>query len=98
MDFDFPDDMRLTTYNAEFVNGDEFLFHAVMFGGTNGVYSGMRPDAFTLSLNQRFPNKHYWKLLENLGLLFGGFQEVSWLNRKALTECDNFDCAYDMIS
>jgi len=98
MDFTFADDMRRTTYNAEFVNGEDFLFNAVMFGGTTGIYTGMRPNAFSLSLNQRFPNTKNWKLLENMVMLFGGYQEISWLNRKALTECSDFDCAYKMIS
>lgn len=98
MDFSLPDKIRQATYEAEFVNGDETLFHAAMFTGTTGVYTGMRPGAFTLSLNQRYPEQHYLKLVQNLGMLWSGYQEISWINRQVLAQCDDFDCAYDMVS
>lgn len=95
MDFDFTDTLRKSVYTAEFYHGDQFLFHAEMFGGINGVYTGMRPNGFSITLNQRFPNKSPLGLVENLYLLFSGKPASSWLIRDTLTSCEDYSCAYD---
>lgn len=49
LDYDYGDIMRAMTFNAKFRNGKEELFDAVMFGGLPGVYTGMRPNGFSIS-------------------------------------------------
>ena len=51
LDFDLPDLMRMISYNAHFVHGGSPSFDAVMFGGTVGVYTGIKSRAFSVSLN-----------------------------------------------
>jgi acid ceramidase len=65
-----------------------------MFAGNMGVYTGMRPGAFSISENERFPNKNPIGLLRNMFLMWTGTQEISWLVRKTLTECDSYECAH----
>uniref|UniRef100_A0A7S3IXY1 ceramidase n=1 Tax=Strombidium inclinatum TaxID=197538 RepID=A0A7S3IXY1_9SPIT len=68
-----------------------------MFSPVIGVYTGIRPGAFSLSVNLRGPRDHKIGLVENLIMTFAGYRELSWLTREALTECDSFDCAYHKI-
>jgi N-acylethanolamine-hydrolysing acid amidase len=99
------DDMRTITYRAKFVEDGEYKFDAVMFAGTIGVYTGMRTvgtgegaTGFSISQNTRYFNKNPLLLLENLSMMWGGFEEQSWLVRKTLAECDNFQCAHKMLA
>lgn len=61
-----------------------------MFGGVIGVYTGVKPGAFSISENQRFPNEDYVGLVENLVMAFTGFNEISWLIRDTLVECETY--------
>ena len=53
LDFDYVDYMRAISYRAKFTRGGEYLYDSIMFSGTVGVYTGMKPNAFSISLNQR---------------------------------------------
>jgi len=97
LDFDNADSMRKITYNAKFVHGTKPAFEAVMFGGVAGVYTGVKPGAFSISENQREFNKGSIGLVENLGMLFTGHSEISWLLRSTLDQCDTYQCAFDML-
>lgn len=37
-------------------------------------------------------------LIENLLLMFTGFNEISWTIRDTLDQCDNFECAHKKLS
>jgi len=90
--------MRAITYRAEFMKNGEKLFDAVMFAGTLGVYTGMKAGAFSVSQNTRYKNKNPLYLIENIIMMYGGFTENSWQLRQALTECNNYDCAFKMLA
>ena len=45
--------MRNITFRAIFTKDGEYVYDAVMFAGTIGVYTGMKADAFSLSENSR---------------------------------------------
>ena len=66
LDFDNADSMRKITYNAKFVHGTKPAFEAVMFGGVAGVYTGVKPGAFSISENQREFNKGSIGLFEQI--------------------------------
>jgi len=86
--------MRGVTYKAKFVNKDKYLFDAVMFAGTPGVYTGMKAGAFSVSENQRFPEENPVGLIDNLLMLFQGYKEISWNLRETLINCEDYKCAY----
>jgi hypothetical protein len=86
--------MRAITYRAEFMRNGEKVFDAVMFAGTLGVYTGMKPGAFSVSQNTRYKNKNPLYLMENIVMMYGGFTENSWQLRQALTWCNDYDCAF----
>jgi len=41
--------MREMTYRAKFTYNGTYVFDAVMFAGTLGVYTGMKEGAFSVS-------------------------------------------------
>ena len=51
MDFDYNEYLRSIAYKAKFVRGEEHVYDAVLFGGTVGIYTGMKPNAFSVSIN-----------------------------------------------
>jgi hypothetical protein len=51
LDFDNADSMRKITYRAKFVHGDKPAFESIMFGGVSGVYTGIKPGAYSISEN-----------------------------------------------
>jgi hypothetical protein len=68
-----------------------------MFAGVTGVYTGMKANAFSISENQRSPQKNEEGLVENLLMMFSGYKEISWLIRETFVKCDDYDCAYDHL-
>jgi hypothetical protein len=54
--------MRPIVYRAQFTHNGTLSFEAIMFAGTVGIYTGMKPGIFSVSENQRFPNKNIWGL------------------------------------
>ena len=96
LDFANADGMRKITYQATFVKNGEYTFDAVMFAGVTGVYTGEKKGVFSISENQRRLSKNTDPkgLVENLFMMFYGYQEISWLIRKTFEHCDNYDCAY----
>ena len=98
LDFDLAKQMQKVTYNARFVHGDKHSFDATMFGGVVGTYTGMKPGAFSVSENQREFNKGEMGLVENLVMIFTGYNEISWEIRNVLDECDSWTCAHKRLS
>jgi len=76
--------MRKMTYRATFTKGGKYSYEAVMFGATIGTYTGFKKGAYSISENQRFPEKSKYGLVENLVMGFAGFQEISWMIRDTL--------------
>ena len=81
------------TYRAKFVKDGKYLYDAVMFGGNVGVYTGMKAGAFSVSQNQRNTHNDV-ALFENIAMMFLGYNEISWIIRTTLNECDTYECAH----
>jgi len=64
-----------------------------MFAGDIGVFTGMKPNAFSVSENDRQQSVTMEKVLENLEYIFKGYNEISWITRDALINCGDFECA-----
>jgi len=97
LDFDNPDGMRKITFRANFVRNGTNVYNAVMFAGNAGVYTGMKKGAFSISENQRFPQKDEKGLVENILMMFTGYKEISWVVRETLNKCEDYDCAYEHL-
>ena len=73
---DFADAQVMTkiTYVAKFMNGEEELFEGTMFAGYNAVITGIKKDAFSISLNTRKPSwrSDFTILLGNIVAIFSG--------------------------
>jgi hypothetical protein len=93
LDFDFADYMRVITFRAVFVKDGKYVYDAVMFGGTVGIYTGMKKGVFSVSENQRELDKHKIGLLDNLYMQSIGYKEISWIIRDTLMTCDSYECA-----
>jgi len=88
--------MRSITYVGIFYKRDEYLFDSTIFAGYNGVMTGTRKGAYSVSINERKPS---WRsdilsLVKNMLSLFAGYQQNTKLIRDILGECKNYDCAY----
>jgi len=95
LDYAFPDMMRKILYVGQFYRGDEFLFEAVMMAGHIGVYTGVRPEAFSISFNARSTDKmsiSNW--IDQAELVMEGGNDLSWNIRDTLATCRTYACAY----
>ena len=78
--------MRNITYEGWFYRGDQLLFRATMFAGMNGVMTGERPNAFSISLNSRNPSyrKNYFTLAQNIATFIFNAPQVTRVIRETL--------------
>ena len=95
LDFHFPNASRQIVFNANFYKNNERVYEAAMFAGSIGVYTGMRPNAFSTTENRRTLGQGYEGFLINLGMILTGYNPISWLIRETLETCVDFDCALD---
>ena len=51
--------MRKITFRARFMRDEQYVYDAVMFAGTVGVYTGFKAGAFSISENQRHSEYDY---------------------------------------
>jgi hypothetical protein len=98
LDFDDPQYLRDMAYRANFTKDGKVVYLAVLFAGLNGIYTGYKEGAFSISMNQRAPMESKFSLIQNIAMGFMGFTEISWACREALRECDSFDCAERFMS
>jgi len=53
LDFSFASDMKKVTYQALWYRGEDYVYESMMFAGNVGIYTGMKPGAFSISENER---------------------------------------------
>lgn len=90
--------MRGITYRARYMKGGKEVFSAVMFAGNVGVYTAMKAGGYSISENQRWPEKNPLGLFQNLFMMFAGYNEISWIIRDTLMACNDYDCAYKRLA
>ncbi len=63
-----------------------------MFAGLNGVMTGERPKAFSISLNSRTPSNrvNIVNIILNVGAKLLSAPEVTRVIRETLEQCDNY--------
>ncbi|GAB1600649.1 acid ceramidase-like [Argonauta hians] len=90
--------LRPMIMNLDFQKNNKTVFKSVNFAGYIGVLTGVRPGAFTLTLNERFQLKGgfigiiKW-LLNQRTAKWSGF-----LTRETLTSATSYKMAKDMLS
>jgi len=55
--------MRGIVYRGIFTHSGKYSYDATLFAGTVGVYTGTKKGAFSVSENQRYPEKNILGLL-----------------------------------
>ena len=75
LDFYFPNASRKVLYIARFHRGEKFLYEASMFAGVVGVYTGYRPNAFAIAINERTSKESSLPLMGNIGMIWSGAGE-----------------------
>ena len=91
--------MRKILYIAKFTKGGQEVFHTYMYSGYNGYLTGFKNNSFSISLNARRPSysENILMLGFNLILSWNNYKQSTKLIRYALEECDNFNCAIELI-
>jgi len=97
LDYASPDEMRDTAFIGKFKKDGKLRFSSVMMAGAIGIYTGIRDGAFSITENARTSEMTSEKVFENLKLIFEGYNEVSWLVRDVLTNCEDFQCALNNL-
>jgi len=89
--------MRNITFIGSYYKGGKHIFDGVMFAGDLGVYTGFKEGVFSVSENDRQTHITIDKIIENVAMIFMGYNEISWITREALTMCDDFECAFNHL-
>lgn len=100
LDFDYTKFIHNLTYHADFVEGEKHRYSANMFAGHMGVFTGFKAGGFSISENERYPSEQesLWRLVENMILIYLGFDEISWTIRKSFEKCETYSCAYNYLT
>ncbi|EGD73962.1 hypothetical protein PTSG_05656 [Salpingoeca rosetta] len=97
LDFNLPD-LQQTTVEVSFQHGEQgpTLYRATTYAGYVGILTGMRPDGFSVSLDERWTkNGTLW---DNLLDALKGYHPVGFVLRTALEEQKTFDQAVQYLS
>jgi len=68
-----------------------------MFAGMTSVFTGIKPKAFAISLNERTKKVDEMEFVLNLERLISGFKHPGLLMREVLTDCPDYACALSKI-
>lgn len=97
LDFYFANESRRLSYIGRFYRGEKYLFESMMFAGMTSVFTGIKPQAFAISLNERTSKLDELELVLNLERLISGFTHAGLLMRDVLTHCPDYACAKSKI-
>jgi acid ceramidase len=90
--------LRPIVVNVEYMKGGKLVYKAVHFAGYIGILSAIKPDVFTLTMNERFGvDGGYIGMLEWLA----GYRNESWmgfLTRDTLEKATSYSEAVDMLA
>ncbi|KAI1705710.1 linear amide c-N hydrolase, choloylglycine hydrolase family domain-containing protein [Ditylenchus destructor] len=94
--------LKKITLNVDYMRGGNLLFKGTTFAGHVGIITGMKPNAFTISINSKLKpdlkNLMHWLtgiFVENNS---EGTHFVLWSEREALTNCNTYEEAKRYLS
>jgi hypothetical protein len=71
-----------------------------MFAGIPAIFTGFKPNAFSLSLNQKLikdSGKQSSELMTNLGAISLGIKQPPRIIREILETCADYSCAQAVL-
>ncbi|OMJ92132.1 hypothetical protein SteCoe_5120 [Stentor coeruleus] len=94
-DYDYPNQMRKLSIDLTFYKSGKLLYKSAGIAMYFGVVTGMRPEAYAISLNQRdlFDHIYFW---ETLGLIEGN-QATSFAIRYVLENINSYENAKNYL-
>merc|ERR1711871_343105 len=87
--------LQATTFNVNFTKSGRLLFRTTTYAGYIGALTGMKPGAFTVSMDQRFTNSSTLLNIVEAALLGG--HEVGLTLRTALEHNATFEDAVEYL-
>uniref|UniRef100_A0A0K0DYR9 Acid ceramidase n=1 Tax=Strongyloides stercoralis TaxID=6248 RepID=A0A0K0DYR9_STRER len=91
--------LRTMVININWIKDGKLLYKSNNFAGYIGIYNGLKPNAFSITANERFMAAGgYLGMLE---YLFGedpNGKWMSWLTRETLETANDYNSAYQMLS
>lgn len=95
------DHLKNLTITIDYQKGGKTVFYATSFAGYVGVLSGMKPGAFSISINTRYYPQHGLK--NYLDQVLAAIMEknnslVSFLSREVITNENDWDSAINNLS
>jgi hypothetical protein len=88
------DKLKDITVQIKIVNKDKHLFDAITWAGFVGIFTGIKPDNYTIALNYRRSENP--NIMTNIISLFKGYYPNAFFIRDLLTRNDT-DEAYDRL-
>ncbi|XP_033112690.1 N-acylethanolamine-hydrolyzing acid amidase-like [Anneissia japonica] len=100
LDYSFPDILRNVTVILDFQRNNRTVFTSTSYVGNVGIFTGMKPNVFTVSINERDKGNVYENIIGILSALRKSDSDyfVSFLAREALEYDDSFDAAYRRLN
>ncbi|XP_048406985.1 N-acylethanolamine-hydrolyzing acid amidase-like [Stegostoma tigrinum] len=95
LDFAFSDALRSLTVDLQFIKNGQIVYTGTTFVGFVGLWTGQRPNKFTISGNARV-NRDWWKIA--VAVLFQRSLPPSWLIRDTLLEAEDFHTALKKLT
>jgi len=90
--------LRPLIVNIQWLKGGKPLYKSVNFAGYIGIYNGLKKDAFTITMNERFNINGGWiGMIEWLMGLAPGVNFVTFLVRETLENATNYKEATTML-
>ena len=96
LDYSFPDLLRDLTIIVDFVQDGNTVYTGTTFAGIVGLYTGQKPNAYTVSVDQR--NQGYWWMNALEALLAGTHGITSLKIRDAVADKEmSFETVVDFL-
>jgi acid ceramidase len=84
--------------NVQWIKNGKPLYKSVNFAGYIGIYNGLKKDAFTITMNERFNINGGWLgMIEWLLGLTKNVHFVTFLVRETLEQAENYTAAMEML-
>jgi len=96
----FTDSLKDMTFIADYQTGGKTLFKTTGFAGYVGALSGIKPGAFSVTINTRFYKQGLWEMFYEIiaALEESNSSLVSFLTREVLATRNNFNAALNDLS
>lgn len=96
LDFSLAPVLRNLVINVQFQSQGKTIYYGVTYAGYVGLLTGLRPGAFSITINQRNEGNRFLNFLE--ALFIPGTRVLPFLIRDTLQDQSNFSAATQVLS